>query len=157
MKATLVSIAIVLSINAGDLFGQVPNPSPSSQQTKANWTRLDPYGFVDLPDEFKITDRGGSVDWWYGNIKSADGKFVIHFAAGMAGSVFEKNKKYIVWTKEDHTGSLPITTALMRKNKAESLLAKVGWIQFSAPVANDEEKELFMEIVRSYRKTPNKP
>jgi len=156
MKSIVLLTAILFSILAGNLFGQVPGPSPSSEQTKTNWARLDPYGFVDLPNDFKITDRGGRIDWWYGNIKSADEKFVIHFAAGMVGSAFEENKKYIVWTKEDKTGSLPIKTALMRKNKVESLLAKVGWIQFSARVATDAERELFIEIVRSYRKTPVK-
>jgi hypothetical protein len=164
LLGTSVALLVLFGVAViffGTVHGQLPAPTPptwSSQQPDVRWSKktnvqLDPYGYVDLPDGFQITGRGGSVDWWYGHIEFPESSFDIYFAAGTAGPVFEKYKNDIVWIKEDKSAELPIKIALARQDGKEWMLANVSWIQFSAIVVNEKEKVLFDEIVRSYRKT----
>jgi hypothetical protein len=47
--------------------------------------RIDPAGFVSLPQGFKVKRTLNTIDAWGGYIESADEKFRINFGAGMVG------------------------------------------------------------------------
>ncbi|HEV8591836.1 MAG TPA: hypothetical protein VGQ55_07015, partial [Pyrinomonadaceae bacterium] len=80
--------------------------------------------------------------------------FRIDFSAGLVESVFDIYKKSLVWTKSEDGKEMPVTIGFSRKKTVETLMAKVGWAQFSATIKDESEKQIFLEIVRSYRKKP---
>lgn len=116
-------------------------------------SRIDPAGFVTLPDGFKVIRTKNWADAWLGYIESADGKLKISFGAGMVESLFTTYKKKFLWTRTEGTSNL-INIGWLRIKKVDTLVARTGWIEFSAPIKQETDKEIFMEIVRSYSRKP---
>jgi hypothetical protein len=143
---------ILLSTGINTLQAQISSPTNEiTKRQTVKRARVDPAGFVSLPDGYKIFHtKGRNIDAWFGYIESADGKFRIDYGAGMVGSLFSKYKKKVKWSKVEQTSKSPIKFGLVRIKKKDVLVARTGWIEFSAPIKQKSDEDAFMEIVRSY-------
>lgn len=132
------------------VFGQIKPDEITPTKPKIRKYNIDPSGFIIIPDGFKACRTEGFIDAWFGYIESQETDFKMNFAAGTVESLFEKYKKQIVWTKVEGEDKKQIKFGLLRKKKEETMLASTGWIQFSSQVKNESDKDLFMNLVRSY-------
>jgi hypothetical protein len=109
-------------------------------------------GSVELPEGYKgyITTSWG--DAWLGYIESPESNFKIGWAGGLVESLFEKYKKNLVGTETETTSNYSIKFGLVRDKKEETLIARIGDIQFSAIVKDENDKVIFKEIICSYQK-----
>lgn len=159
MRFKILSIFILFVLfllfenNVG--YSQTTLPDTENLPKKAEKTRFNIYyhlGSVELPEGYKGYYTEGFTDAWFGWIESPDKSLKINWAAGIVESLFEKYKSSLVWTKDETNSDYDIKIALINDKKKESLLAKVGDIQFFASINQESDKENFMKIIRSYQK-----
>ena len=109
-------------------------------------------GSVELPEGYKGYVTTNWNDAWLGYIESPDGNFNIFWSGGLVESLFEKYKKNLVETETETASNYSINFGLFRDKKEETLVARIGDLQFSAKVKDENDKATFKEIVRSYQK-----
>src|SRR5262249_35999892 len=109
-------------------------------------------GSVEVPNKFTGFVTSNWIDAWAGYLESPDQTLRVEWRAGMIGSVLERRKRDIVWTREEEINTLPAKMILLRNKSGDTLVARVGWLEFAALVKKKEDEQIFTAIVRSYQK-----
>jgi hypothetical protein len=148
-----IFIAIALSLvscSALASHGQVASNATSKRNTRINiYYHL---GSVELPDGFSGYVGANWTDAWGGFIESPKAALRIQWRAGLIEYVLEKRRNEVVWEKEEKLSGFPIKWASLRNKTGNTLVAKIGWLEFSALVSTKEDEETFLSIIRSYKK-----
>jgi hypothetical protein len=153
-KLILTLMLLVALILSGTTIAQAQATSSgdkvSSKQSRKRKVLLGP-GYVLLPESYKAYRNKSGIDTWSGYIISSDGDFRIDVYGGMVGSPFGIDEDKFVWTKVEGVSKEAIKLGLKRVGAGDVMVAESVWINFTASVKHDVDKESFLEIVRSYR------
>lgn len=145
LAAGSVSIIMVLAITAS---AQMP---PNRTQP----SRINIYhhlGSIEVPAGFTGYVGANWIDAWAGAINDPDNGLSIDWRAGIIEYVSEKRKKDFISKEVDSSAGFPVDLSRFRDKRGETLVAKIGWLEFSSSISTEKEKELFLTIVRSFKK-----
>ncbi|HMM80786.1 MAG TPA: hypothetical protein PKC65_12265 [Pyrinomonadaceae bacterium] len=145
-----VEIAILLlSFAAFTGFGQQPEAESSDKTLNSRVNIYHHLGSIQLPPDFAGYVGANWTDAWAGSI--SNGKIAIEWRAGMIEYVLEKRRKEVVSTNIESFGDFNTEFYRLRNKQGDTLVAKIGWLEFSVPISHKEDEALFMTIVRSFK------
>lgn len=130
--------------------GQVDSSTTSLSKKRFNIAYH--LGTVELAKGFKGYITANWIDAWAGYIEDERQELRIGWAAGLIQYVSETRKKEMVWQKEETTRDASIKLSLFRNKSGDTLVARIGWLEFAALVNNKQDEETFMSVVRSFQK-----
>ena len=123
-----------------------------SHPPRARRVRLEPLGYISLPEGSRVYRDGLHVDVWFGHIELPDGALRIEYTCGMVQTPFDVEKERFVWTKTENLSHTAFKYGLKRGVNGDVMAARIGWLNFTAAIRDDRGRDLFLEIVRSYKK-----
>lgn len=109
-------------------------------------------GSIELPDGYQGHMTADFMDAWAGQIESEATGFKMDWRAGTIVYVLEKRKNDIEWRKDEKVGDIVVTRASLKEKQGETLVTKIGWMEFSALIRNEEDERVFTFLIDSYRK-----
>jgi hypothetical protein len=149
----LPGIALLLILTAAfPTSAQIRNTDPKTAP-KTVRVNIHPHlGSVEIPDGFDGYVGANWNDAWAGSLDSSDGRVKITWRAGIIEYVSEKRKEEIIWRDVENTPDFAIQLARLRNVNGDTLVARIGELEFSSPVSTKDNEDLFLSIVRSFRK-----
>ena len=135
--------------------GQTVSPTPLISRQRVNLNFI--LGSVEIPTGFKGYMTANWNDAWAGYIEDKDSTWKIGWAAGLIQYISETRKKELVWQKEETTESNTTKLSLFRNKDGDTLVAKIGWLEFDVAIKNKDDEDLFMSVVRSFKKKDARP
>lgn len=132
------------------VLGQQADSPAAANKNRVNLTFH--LGSVELPDGFSGYMGANWIDAWAGMINSSDGKIKIGWQAGLIEYVGVTRAKEIVWRRDDTSQEFPIHWMRLRNKHGDTLVAKIGWLEFSSDLSSKEDEDTFISIVRSFNK-----
>ncbi|HMJ08291.1 MAG TPA: hypothetical protein VK468_04760 [Pyrinomonadaceae bacterium] len=144
------AISVICTAYAAVAFGQTVSTTSSPSRQRINLYHH--LGSVELPEGFKGYVTANWIDAWAGYIESKDASFKVGWAAGMIQHVSEKRKKDVVWQREITSKDLSFKLSLLRNNKGDTMVARIGWLEFDSSIRSKKDEELFMSVIRSFQK-----
>ena len=127
----------------------------------ANWdqpkatrkVRLGIIGYVVLPADYRAYQTSDLRDAWAGYLASPLNETIkIHYAAGLVESPFEYGKKRFVWLKNESVDKALLKYGLLKQEYGGQMAANIGTVNFYANLDSEGERNLFLKIVRSYKR-----
>lgn len=147
----ILGFAYVLLVASG-AAGQESNSQTNETKTKTRNNIYHHLGSVELPDGFRGFVRAKWVDAWAGTIESSDSALTIDWRAGLVEKV-ENSRHYDKISS--YTETTPFRTVVwsrLRDQDKETLVATIGWLEFSVSLSGSKDEEIFRDIVQSFSK-----
>jgi len=134
------------------VVAQSPPSGASNPEKKRRLNIYHHLGSVEVPDGFTGYVGANWNDAWAGSIDAPSGGISIDWRAGLIEYVVEKRKKDVISQEVDRTAGFPIDFSRLRDTRGNTLVAKIGWLEFSSLVRTEKEEATFLAIVRSFQK-----
>jgi hypothetical protein len=154
VRLALAVIAILLLTSSSSL-AQI-NSAEATRRTANKRVNIHGriLGSIELPSGFRGYMTNDYMDAWAGYIESPDTGFKMNWRAGTIVYVLEDRKKDIVWQRNEGTGNDLITRASLKgKVGQQTLVTKIGWLEFSALIRNPADERTFASLIDSYQRT----
>ncbi|MEO5858240.1 MAG: hypothetical protein ABIR33_04745 [Pyrinomonadaceae bacterium] len=145
-----IALLMVVVGSSATAFGQTASPPAVNGPKRVNlYSHL--LGSVELPDGFSGYMTNDWMDAWAGHIESPTG-FKLIWRAGLVTKALEDSKDKIEWIREEKVGDLVIKRASVKEAKGKTLVTSFGWLEFSAPIRNEDDEKTFTLLTESYKK-----
>lgn len=141
----------VLVLTSG-VAGQESNSQTNETKTKTRNNIYHHLGSVELLDGFRGFVRAKWVDAWAGTIESSDGALTIDWRAGLVEKVQNSRHSDIISSYTEATPIRTIVWSRLRDREKETLVATIGWLEFSVSLSGSKDEEIFRDIVQSFSK-----
>lgn len=149
-------LILLLSLFTAFSSGAFAQAQPIGQTVGSTKKRFNLYGkilgSIELPVDYRGYMTADYMDAWAGFIESKSTGFKVDWRAGTIVYVLEKRKNDIEWRKDEKVGEIVITRASLKEKRGKTLVTKIGWMEFSSFIRNEEDERSFASLIGSYQK-----
>ena len=123
-----------------------PEPVPCNRLVRI------PPGCIEVRCDYRVVHTGGRVDFWFGYIEPADGRWRVNWSAGTVVRLLDGSATNQVISIETETlDGETIKIGRVRHKETDLTVLDSGWIQFSVGADQPKGSELLRSLARNYR------
>ncbi len=155
MALTILILALLVTATFAQNDASVSSESALTKKQNSGSKRANLYyhlGSIELPNDFSGEVTANWNDAWAGILRSKGDEIKIGWRAGTIEYLREKRKNDIELLRTEIAGTNVYEVAELKEATGKTLVAKIGWLEFSCKVKSDEQEKVFWSILATYEK-----